>query len=65
MDFKGRGRSGLKHHPDSKLTIVLKEGKTVDEKMKKLRERRLKKIKSPGLMREDKPLVNVAPRFAW
>jgi len=56
---------GMKEHPDSKLTVVLREGKTVEEKAKALRERRLRKVKSPGYMREDKPLVNMPSIFAW
>jgi large subunit ribosomal protein L22 len=37
----------------------------MEEKAKALREKKLRKIRSPGFLREDKPLVNVAPKFAW
>ncbi|KIJ57100.1 hypothetical protein M422DRAFT_40625 [Sphaerobolus stellatus SS14] len=65
VDIKGRGRTGIKQHPDSKITVILREGKTVEEKAKLLRERKLKKIKHPGYLKEDKPIVNAASIFAW
>ncbi|KAF8524597.1 mitochondrial 50S ribosomal protein L22 [Hysterangium stoloniferum] len=65
LDIKGRGKMGLKVHPDSRMTVILREGKTEEEKKNLLFQRRLKKIRSPGLMREDKPLVNIAPRYIW
>ncbi|GJJ07075.1 hypothetical protein Clacol_001274 [Clathrus columnatus] len=63
IEPKGRGRMGIRVHPDSNLTVVLKEGRTVEEKAKMLLERRLKKIRSPGLMREDRPLI-IAMRWS-
>lgn len=65
IEPKGRGRMGIRVHPDSNLTVILKEGKTLEEKAQMLLERRLKKIRSPGLMREDRPLVNIPPVYAW
>jgi large subunit ribosomal protein L22 len=65
LEFKGRSKMGIRQHPDSRLSVVLQEGKTFEEKARALREKKLRKIRSPGLMREDKPLVNVAPLFAW
>ncbi|KAF8476512.1 mitochondrial 50S ribosomal protein L22 [Gautieria morchelliformis] len=65
IEFKGRSKMGIRQHPDSRLSVILHEGKTLEEKTRLLRERKLSKIRSPGLLREDKPLVNVPPVFAW
>ncbi|KAF8592191.1 mitochondrial 50S ribosomal protein L22 [Ramaria rubella] len=65
LEIKGRGKTGIRQHPDSRLSVILQEGKTMEEKAKLLRERKLNKIRSPGLMREDRPLINVPPVYAW
>ena len=65
LEIKGRSKMGMRQHPDSRLSVLLQEGKTFEEKARLLREKKLKKIRSPGLMREDKPLVNVPPIYAW
>jgi large subunit ribosomal protein L22 len=31
IDIKGRGRFDVRIHPEAKVSVVLKEGKTVDE----------------------------------
>jgi large subunit ribosomal protein L22 len=64
-DFKGRGRVGIKLRPDSRISVVLKEGKTREEIMKAERERKLRKVVSPGIMREDIPLRKVPYMWAW
>ncbi|KZT24510.1 ribosomal protein L22 [Neolentinus lepideus HHB14362 ss-1] len=65
IDIKGRGRFGIKVHPDSRMHVVLKEGQTWNEKAEKLRQRRLNRIASAGLVREDVPLRNPRPMWAW
>ncbi|EMD40823.1 hypothetical protein CERSUDRAFT_111405 [Gelatoporia subvermispora B] len=65
IDIRGRGKFGVKQHPDSKLSVVLKEGKTRAQLMEEERARKLKRIVSAGLNREDIPLRNVNPRWAW
>ena len=65
FDIKGRGRAGIKHHPKAKLTVVLKEGKTPREKTLEERAYKVNKIRSPGLMRENKPIRNPGPMWAW
>lgn len=65
IEFKGRSKMGIRQHPDSRLSVILQEGKTLEEKARLLREKKLNKIRSAGLMRENRPLVNVAPVFAW
>ncbi|EPQ59232.1 mitochondrial 50S ribosomal protein L22, partial [Gloeophyllum trabeum ATCC 11539] len=65
IDIKGRGRFGIKVHPDSRMHVVLKEGETWAEKAEKERQRKLKRIVSAGLVREDVPLRNPRPMWAW
>ncbi|KAI0080901.1 mitochondrial 50S ribosomal protein L22 [Panus rudis PR-1116 ss-1] len=62
---RGRGHFGIRVHPDSKLSVVLKEGKTRAELKEELRQKRLKRIVSAGYVREDVPLRNVGPGWAW
>ncbi|KAI0677121.1 ribosomal protein L22 [Trametes maxima] len=64
-DIKGRGRAGIKRHPHSRLHVVLKEGKTRAELREEDRARKLKRIVSAGLVREDVPLRNPGPAWAW
>ncbi|KAI0723170.1 ribosomal protein L22 [Earliella scabrosa] len=64
-DMKGRGRAGIKVHPHSRLHVLLKEGKTRAELRAEERERKLNRIVSAGLVREDMPLRNPGPMWAW
>lgn len=65
IDIKGRGRFGIKHHPDSKMSVILKEGKTRAELMEEFKAKRLRRIVSAGMVREDVPLRNPSPQWAW
>ncbi|TCD70822.1 hypothetical protein EIP91_001512 [Steccherinum ochraceum] len=65
LEPKGRGRFGIRHHPDSRMSVVLKEGKTKAELAQKERARKLKRIVSSGITREDVPLRNPGPAWAW
>lgn len=65
IDIKGRGRHGVKIHPEAKLTVVLKEGKTMAELKQKAEARKLKRIVGPGYVREDVPLRNMGPMWSW
>ena len=64
-DMKGRGRAGMKVHPHSRLHVVLKPGKTRAELRAEERERKLSKIVSAGLVREDVPIRNPGSTWAW
>ncbi|KAI0368146.1 ribosomal protein L22 [Pilatotrama ljubarskyi] len=64
-DMKGRGRAGIKRHPHSRLHVVLKEGKTRAELRAEEREKKLKRIVSAGIFREDVPIRNPGPAWAW
>ena len=65
VDIKGRGRHGIKEHPKSRLRVVLKHGKTYEERVASEHAYKLGKIRSPGLMREDTPVRNYGPAWAW
>lgn len=64
-DMKGRGRAGIKTHPHSRLHVLLKEGKTRAEVQAEDRARKLNRIASAGLVREDVPIRNPGPAWAW
>ena len=65
IDIKGRGRFGVKIHPEAKMSVVLREGKTVAELKKQAEDRKLKRIVSAGYVREDVPLRNMGPMWSW
>ena len=65
MEPRGRCKFGIRVHPDSRLSVVLKEGKTRQELLEKERARKLKRIVSAGLVREDKPLRNPSSMWTW
>lgn len=65
VEPKGRARTGIRVHPDSKLTVILKEGKTRVELLEAERQRKLKRIVSAGLKREDVPIRNPGSAWAW
>ncbi|KAH9482641.1 50S ribosomal protein L22 [Psilocybe cubensis] len=65
MEARGRGHYGTRTHPNSKLSVVLKEGKTIEQEKAAARKRKLKKIVSAALVREDKPIRNPSPTWGW
>ncbi|KAJ7368298.1 mitochondrial 50S ribosomal protein L22 [Mycena albidolilacea] len=65
MLAQGRGHRGTRTRPSSSLTVVLKEGKTVEQQKADLRKRKLNRIVSAAVTREDKPLRNPGPMWAW
>jgi len=65
IDIKGRGRFGVKVHPEAKMSVVLKEGKTVAELKTQAEDRKLRRIVSAGYAREDVPLRNMGPMWSW
>jgi len=65
VDIKGRSRSGVKHHRYSRLHVVLKEGATREEVLLKKRAHALKRAVSAGVVREDVPIRNPRPQWAW
>ncbi|KAJ7095376.1 mitochondrial 50S ribosomal protein L22 [Mycena belliarum] len=65
MVAQGRGHRGTRIKPRSSLTVVLREGKTVEQQKAEERKRKLSRIVSAAVTREDKPLRNPGPMWAW
>jgi len=65
LEIKGRGKMGIRVHPDARLSVILKEGKTRGQLLEAERARKLKRIVSAGLVREDKPLRNPRSMWSW
>jgi large subunit ribosomal protein L22 len=65
IDIKGRGRYGIRTTRRARMTVVLKEGKTLEEKKANERAYKLKRIVSASHVRENKPLRNPGAMWAW
>ncbi|KAF8812443.1 mitochondrial 50S ribosomal protein L22 [Phlegmacium glaucopus] len=65
MEPRGRGHYGTRTHPHSKLSVVLKEGKTIEQQKAEAKKRKLKRIVSAAITREDKPIRNPSPTWGW
>ncbi|KAF9462640.1 mitochondrial 50S ribosomal protein L22 [Collybia nuda] len=65
LEPRGRGHFGIRTHPNSKLNVVLKEGKTLERQRQEERARKLRKIVSAAVVREDKPIRNPSPTWGW
>ncbi|PWN47841.1 ribosomal protein L22 [Violaceomyces palustris] len=67
-DLKGRARVGRKHHPFARMSIVLRPGKTWQqkelEKLEKAR-KRMRSIGDGGVVRTNKKIVNMFQRPGW
>ncbi|SPO41695.1 related to 50S ribosomal protein L22 [Pseudozyma flocculosa] len=67
-DFKGRARMGRKHHPEAKMSIVLRYGKTAVEKELERLDKARKAIRSIGdgsVVRTNRKIVNAWQRPGW
>lgn len=64
LDIKGRGRQGIKEHPQARLHVVLREGKTREEVLEEKRKKMLRSIRSAGVVRENPAWAN-APINGW
>ena len=65
LEVRGRGHYGTRTHPNSKLCVVLKEGKTIEQQKAEAKKRKLKRIVSAAITREDKPIRNPSPTWGW
>ncbi|KAL5487660.1 hypothetical protein ACEPAI_5768 [Sanghuangporus weigelae] len=65
VEIKGRGKVGVQTRYQARMVVKLREGLTFEEKRQRDREVKLKRIVSAGLNREDVPLRNPAPQWAW
>ena len=67
-DIKGRARMGRKHHPQARLSVVLRYGKTYAEKeVEKIQtaRKRVRAIGTGGVVRTDNKVVNTFQRPGW
>jgi len=64
-DIKGRSRSGIKHHRYARLHVLLKAGETGEERLLKKRAKAVRRAVSAGIVREDVPIRNPRPVWAW
>lgn len=65
---KGRGKYGIRKSFQAKMSIVLREGKTWEEKNKDkldLERKRVRRIGTGGVIRTNLPIVNTHQRAGW
>jgi large subunit ribosomal protein L22 len=68
MEIKGRGRMGIRKSFQAKLSVVLREGKTWQEKqVEKLakEKKRVHSIGTGGVVRTNLPVRNTSQRAGW
>lgn len=68
IEIKGRGRMGIRKSFQAKMSIVLREGKTWDEKQKEHLAKEKKKVRSigtGGVVRTNVPVRNTFKRAGW
>lgn len=68
IEVKGRGRTGIRKSFQAKLSIVLREGKTWEEKGREKLEKekkRVQRIGTGGVIRTNLPVVNTHQRPGW
>jgi large subunit ribosomal protein L22 len=68
IEFKGRGRIGIRKSFYAKLSVILREGKSWETKQKeKLEEekKRVRRIGTAGVVRTNRPVINTHQRAGW
>jgi large subunit ribosomal protein L22 len=65
LEIQGRGHYGFRRSPRSRMTLVLKEGQTLEEKKAAERKRKLSRIISASIVRDDVPLRNPSSTWGW
>lgn len=68
LDIKGRARHGIMHHPQARMHIVLRPGKTWEQREKEqlaLARKRVQSLGSGGVTRAKRPIVNGFQRPGW
>lgn len=61
----GRGHHGIIQRRLAQMKVVLKEGRTMEEKRAAEFNYKLKRVASAGVVREDRPLRNPGSMWAW
>ncbi|WFD29430.1 hypothetical protein MSPP1_000439 [Malassezia sp. CBS 17886] len=68
LDIKGRARTGLMHHPQARMHVVLRPGKTWEQReanMLASAQRRVRSLGSGGVVRESPKIVNGFRHPGW
>ena len=65
IEPRGRAHYGFRVHPDARMHVVLKEGKTLEQKKAEARAKKLKSIVSASVARENIPIRNPASMWGW
>ncbi|KAF9259511.1 ribosomal protein L22 [Marasmius fiardii PR-910] len=65
IEPRGRGHFGIRTHPSAKMNVVLREGKTLEEKKAAEHAYKLNRIVSASHVRENKPIRNPGAMWAW
>jgi large subunit ribosomal protein L22 len=72
VDIKGRGRAGVKEHSTTRLSVILREGKTKEELQQKAMDKDLKQRLRASAMhglwmaKEAQPkIINMGARRGW
>ncbi|KAI4524189.1 ribosomal protein L22 [Schizophyllum commune Tattone D] len=65
VEPRGRAHFGIRRHKKSRMCVVLKQGKTLEEEKAAERKRKLKRIVSAAATREDVPIRNPGAAWAW
>ncbi|KAJ3522340.1 hypothetical protein NMY22_g11930 [Coprinellus aureogranulatus] len=65
IEPRGRAHFGVRIRSNAKMSVVLSHGKTLDERKADAFKKKLKKIVSPSIIREDIPVRNPARTWTW
>ena len=65
IEPKGRMKMGFRQRYYSRMHVILKEGLSNVGKRKLLFDKRVRRVTSAGLAREDVPIRNPTPQWAW
>ena len=68
LDIKGRARMGIMHHPQARMNVVLRPGKTHEEREKEAFEkarRQVRRLGGGGVVRGNPKIVNGFQRAGW
>ncbi|KAL1747438.1 ribosomal protein L22/L17, partial [Schizophyllum fasciatum] len=65
LEPRGRAHFGVRRHKKSRMCVVLKQGKTLEEEKAAERKRKLRRIVSAAATREDVPIRNPGAAWAW
>lgn len=65
IDIKGRMRTGIKQHPQSRLKILLTPHPSISQQKDQKWMKILNKTRSPGVVRESPKIINPVPYYNW